>query len=65
MVISIEPGIYIDGLGGFRHSDTVLVKKDGYELLTNVPRNLEDMIINRSNRGARIKGSIIRKSLRL
>jgi len=65
MVISIEPGIYIEGLGGFRHSDTVLVKKDGYELLTNFPRNLEDMIIQKPNRVARIKGSIIRKSLRL
>ena len=25
MVISIEPGIYVPGLGGLRHSDTVLV----------------------------------------
>jgi len=65
MVISIEPGIYIEGLGGFRHSDTVLVKKDGYELLTGYPRKLEDMIINKPNRSSRIKGSIIRKSLRL
>ena len=65
MVISIEPGIYIEGLGGFRHSDTVLVKKDGYELLTAAPRNLEDLIINKPNRGSRIKGSIIRNSLRL
>lgn len=29
MVISIEPGIYIDQLGGFRHSDTILITKDG------------------------------------
>jgi len=65
MVISIEPGIYIESLGGFRHSDTVLVKKDGYELLSGFPRNIEDMIINKSNRGSQIKGSIIRKSLRL
>jgi Xaa-Pro dipeptidase len=65
MVISIEPGIYIEGLGGFRHSDTVLVTKEGYELLTSFPRNLEDMIIKKPNRGSRIKGSIIRKSLRL
>lgn len=65
MVISIEPGIYIEGLGGFRHSDTVLVTKEGYELLTGFPRKLEDMIIKKPNRGSRIKGSIIRKSLRL
>ncbi|HHW07573.1 MAG TPA: M24 family metallopeptidase [Clostridia bacterium] len=37
MVISIEPGIYIQNLGGFRHSDTVLVTKDGFELLTDAP----------------------------
>ena len=65
MVISIEPGIYVEGLGGFRHSDTVLVKKDGYELLTAAPRDIEEMIINKSNLGSRLKGSIIRKSLRL
>lgn len=33
MVISIEPGIYIDGVGGYRHSDTVLVTPNGYDLL--------------------------------
>lgn len=45
MVISIEPGIYVDGVGGYRHSDTVLVTKDGYELLTHAPLELEDLII--------------------
>src|SRR4051794_21224831 len=25
MVITIEPGIYIEGVGGYRHSDTILV----------------------------------------
>lgn len=65
MVISIEPGIYVEGLGGFRHSDTVLVKKDGYELLTHVPRKIEDMIIKQSNWGSRLKGFMIRKALKL
>ena len=37
MVISIEPGIYLEGIGGLRHSDTVLVTKDGCELLTHFP----------------------------
>ncbi|MGQ9723306.1 MAG: M24 family metallopeptidase [Candidatus Jordarchaeum sp.] len=45
MIISIEPGVYIQGYGGFRHSDTVLVKKDGYELLTKYPRELGKLII--------------------
>lgn len=45
MIISIEPGVYIQDYGGFRHSDTVLVKKDGYELLSKFPRELEELVI--------------------
>lgn len=45
MIISIEPGVYIKGYGGFRHSDTALVKKNGYELLTRFPRELEKLVI--------------------
>lgn len=48
MVITIEPGIYIEG-GGYRHSDTIHVTKDGYEVLTTFPTNLVDMTINKSN----------------
>lgn len=65
MVISIEPGIYVEGLGGFRHSDTVLVKKDGYELLTQAPRKIEDMVLRKSNWGSRLKGLMIRQALKL
>ncbi len=36
MVITIEPGIYIKGIGGCRFEDTVLVKKEGYEKLTGI-----------------------------
>ncbi|WP_208455771.1 M24 family metallopeptidase [Staphylococcus durrellii] len=46
MVISIEPGIYLDGIGGFRHSDTVLVTKDGYEILTHAPTTIEELTLN-------------------
>jgi Xaa-Pro dipeptidase len=45
MVMTVEPGIYVEGLGGFRHSDTVVVTKDGYEFITHYPEELEDLII--------------------
>lgn len=65
MVITIEPGIYMDGVGGYRHSDTILITKDGYELLTTAPLELSDMIIEKPNTMARIKGSIIRKVMKI
>ncbi len=34
MVLTIEPGIYIPGLGGARTEDTVVVTSDGYEKIT-------------------------------
>jgi|SRR5579875_1888593 len=43
MVFSIEPGIYVPGLGGFRHSDTALVTADGAEFLGGYPRDLDSM----------------------
>jgi len=45
MLISIEPGIYIPGQGGFRHSDTVLVTQDGCLSLTRAPDTLEELTI--------------------
>ncbi len=65
MVITIEPGIYIEGVGGYRHSDTILVTKDGYELLTTAPIELPDCIISKSNTIAKIKGSIMKRLLNM
>jgi Xaa-Pro aminopeptidase len=45
MVFTIEPGIYDDELGGFRHSDTIVVTEDGYEKLTEYPSDLESLTI--------------------
>jgi Xaa-Pro dipeptidase len=45
MVFTIEPGLYDDGVGGFRHSDTVVVSDEGYELLTQYPSDLESLTI--------------------
>jgi Xaa-Pro aminopeptidase len=45
MVFTVEPGIYVPELGGFRHSDTVAVTDDGVEVLTYYPRDLESLTI--------------------
>ena len=45
MVFTVEPGIYVPGFAGFRHSDTVLVTEDGIEMLTYYPRDLESLSI--------------------
>ncbi|MDR3624114.1 MAG: Xaa-Pro peptidase family protein [Chlamydiales bacterium] len=34
MAITIEPGIYLDGIGGIRIENSVLIKEDSYEDLT-------------------------------
>lgn len=39
-VVTIEPGVYIPGFGGVRIEDTILVKKDGAEKLTEAPYTL-------------------------
>lgn len=46
MCFSVEPGIYVQGLGGFRLSDTVVVREHGIERITYYSRELEDMTID-------------------
>lgn len=45
MVMSVEPGIYVPGAGGFRHSDTIVVTEEGCEVLTPYPKDLESLIV--------------------
>ena len=45
MVFTIEPGIYDDEVGGFRHSDTVVVTDDGIDVLTDYPSDIESLTL--------------------
>jgi Xaa-Pro dipeptidase len=45
MVFTIEPGLYDAEIGGFRHSDTVLVTPDGIDILTDYPRDIESLTL--------------------
>ena len=39
-VVTIEPGIYLEGLGGVRIEDLAFVRDDGLELATSFPKDL-------------------------
>jgi Xaa-Pro dipeptidase len=65
MVISVEPGIYLKGQGGFRHSDTVLVTRDGHECLTRYRSDIESLTIRGWRLKTRFKGVLIRRALGL
>lgn len=45
MVMTVEPGIYLRGLGGVRIEDMVLITKTGAKNLAKYPKTIEDMII--------------------
>lgn len=45
MTFSCEPGVYDPDWGGFRHSDTVIVRKEKGEIINTYPTRLEDMVI--------------------
>ena len=40
MVLTVEPGVYIEGFGGVRIEDDVLVTASGPEILTHFPKGL-------------------------
>ena len=43
MAITIEPGVYIEGWGGIRIEDTILVTVAGCEVLTPTPKELREI----------------------
>ena len=65
MLISIEPGIYLPGVGGVRHSDTVLITEESCESLTRYPTGLESLTIGGAKPQARLMGAITRHVARL
>jgi Xaa-Pro aminopeptidase len=42
-VVTIEPGVYIEGIGGIRIEDDAWVTQSGSELLTTLGRDLLEL----------------------
>ena len=48
MVYTIEPGIYVPNVAGVRIEDDILVTKNGVEILTKFPKELQ-YILNKNS----------------
>ncbi len=46
MVVTVEPGIYVPGWGGVRLEDDVLVSRDGHQVLSTLPKQLDAMVVD-------------------
>jgi Xaa-Pro aminopeptidase len=44
-IITVEPGVYIPGIGGVRIEDDVLVEESGASVLTTLPKDIDNAII--------------------
>jgi Xaa-Pro aminopeptidase len=43
MVVTIEPGIYLPGVGGVRIEDTIVISETGCECLTSIPKQFRQL----------------------
>lgn len=46
MVFTVEPGIYVPGVGGVRIEDMVLVTAVGHRTLTKIPKTFRNILLN-------------------
>lgn len=46
MVFTIEPGIYLPGVGGVRIEDMVLVTAEGHRTITKIPKTFRNILLN-------------------
>jgi len=45
MLVTVEPGVYLPGVGGVRIEDDVLVTAEGGQVLSGAAKSLDEMII--------------------
>jgi Xaa-Pro aminopeptidase len=45
MIVTVEPGIYLPDWGGVRIEDDILVTRTGHEVLTDVPKDLDECVV--------------------
>jgi len=51
MIMTVEPGIYLPGVGGVRIEDDVLITVQGHRVLNDYPKDLDSMILDQQPAG--------------